>query len=79
MEPKAVEKLIADHIQCQLVKVDSADQRHYTAVIVSDEFEGQNRIKRHRMVYSALGEKIQDEIHAFSFRAYTNKEYQDIK
>lgn len=79
MEPKSVEELIAGHIHCQYVKVESEDQRHYSAVIVSNEFEGQSKINRHRMVYSALGDKIQNEIHAFSFQAYTEKEYQDIK
>ncbi len=79
MQPNSVEELIKSHINCDYVEVNSEDERHYFAVIVSEQFEGLMKIKRHRMVYSALGDKLQSEIHAFSFNTYTPTEYQQLK
>lgn len=79
MHPNSVEELIKSHIDCDFVEVTSEDERHYFAVIVSSEFEGLMKIKRHRMVYSALGDKLQSEIHAFSFSTYTPEEHQQLK
>ncbi|HOP22039.1 MAG TPA: BolA/IbaG family iron-sulfur metabolism protein [Gammaproteobacteria bacterium] len=78
MEPSQIEELIAAHINCDYVKVESNDNRHYQAVIVSKEFEGKIKISRHRLVYSALGDSMQNAIHAFSFQAYTPEEYNKI-
>ena len=79
MQPKTVEELIQTHISCDHVEVNSEDERHYFAVIVSSEFEGLMKIKRHRLVYAALGDALQSEIHAFSFNTYTPQEYNDLQ
>ncbi len=42
---------------------------HYIVTIVSPLFEGKRLIERHRMVYDALGEAMQKEIHALSIKA----------
>jgi BolA protein len=42
---------------------------HYNLMIVSEAFEGKNRVTRHRMVYAALGELMQDAIHALKIDA----------
>lgn len=47
---------------------------HFTVRIVSDGFEGKRLLERHRMVYKALGEAMQSEIHALSIQALTPKE-----
>jgi len=44
---------------------------HYQLTIVSEAFAGQSPIKRHRLVYAALGEMMESEIHAISIRAFT--------
>ena len=44
---------------------------HYRLTIVSDQFFGKPTQARHRMVYSALGDMLQHEIHALSIKAYT--------
>lgn len=42
---------------------------HYTLRIRSGLFEGKNPIQRHRIVYEALGEMMQTDIHALSIKA----------
>ena len=79
MQPKSIEELIKNHINCQLAQVESDDLTHFTAIIVSDEFLGQSKLNRHRLVYAALGDHMQSDIHAFSFQSYTNEEYQNLK
>lgn len=47
---------------------------HYRMRIVSSVFSGKNTLTRHRMVYDALGDLMQREIHALSITAYTPEE-----
>jgi len=50
------------------------DGHHFEAVIVAEEFEGQSRIKRHQLVYAALGDKMKAEVHALSMKTLTPSE-----
>ena len=79
MQPKSIEELIKNHIKCEHVQVESEDLTHFTAVIVSDEFQNQSKLNRHRLVYAALGNHMQSDIHAFSFQSYTSEEYNNLK
>jgi BolA family transcriptional regulator, general stress-responsive regulator len=47
---------------------------HFFLTIVSDTFVGKTTMARHRMVYDALGDMMQREIHALSIKAYTAAE-----
>jgi BolA protein len=47
---------------------------HYVVTIVSAAFTGLPLIKRHRLVYGAVGDAMKDEIHALSIRAYAPDE-----
>jgi BolA protein len=49
---------------------------HYTLQIVSEDFAGKATLARHRMIYSALGEMMKQEIHALNIQAYTPQELQ---
>ena len=42
---------------------------HFDVKLVSDRFDGQSRISRHRMVYDALGAFMQSDIHALRINA----------
>lgn len=42
---------------------------HFNLVIVSPQFSGKSTIARHRMVYAALGDLMQREVHALAIRA----------
>lgn len=47
---------------------------HYRLRIVSDKFEKQGRIKRHRLVYDCLDDMMQKEIHALAITALAPSE-----
>ena len=47
---------------------------HFDVTIVSDKFEGQSRIARHRMVYDVLGSFIESDIHALQINAISPSE-----
>ncbi|MGB8338512.1 MAG: BolA family protein [Burkholderiales bacterium] len=47
---------------------------HFYLTIVSDAFAGKPTLARHRMIYAALGDMMQSEVHALSIKAYTSAE-----
>ncbi len=47
---------------------------HFAVHLVSDAFRDKTVIQRHRMVYDALGDLMQTEIHALSIKADTTSE-----
>ncbi len=47
---------------------------HFAVYLISDTFTGKTVIQRHRMVYDALGDLMQNEIHALSIKAETIEE-----
>jgi len=56
------------------VSVESEDNVHYIARVVSESFAGRSRIQRHRMVHQAVGESLGREIHALSLDLKTPDE-----
>ena len=44
---------------------------HFRAVIVADEFAGLSPIKRHQLVYAAVGDMMNTDIHALIIDAQT--------
>ena len=68
----------SDHIRsaieaglaCEHVEV-MGDGQHFQAVIVSPAFEGLTKVKQHRLVYDALGDRMREEVHALSMQTLT--------
>ena len=75
MTAEELQAIIAAGLPCQHLTVHG-DGRHWSAVVVSAEFEGKRLIARHQRVYATLGEKIRtDEVHALSMKTYTPAEW----
>ena len=55
---------------------DGSGQTHFNLLVVSDCFEGQNRVERHRQVYAALEGVFELGLHALALAVYTPQEYQ---
>lgn len=49
---------------------------HLESIIVSKSFINKSLINRHRMVYDALGNLMQHEIHALSMKTLTPEEWE---
>ena len=47
---------------------------HFDLTIVSTKFAGVSRIQRHQMVYDALGNLLESDIHAVRIKALTRSE-----
>ncbi len=47
---------------------------HFTVKIVSSKFNGRSLLDRHRMVYDAVSDLMQTEIHALSIKAHSPEE-----
>lgn len=78
MHPNEVKKLLSTQIKCDHIEVYGEDQRHYEALVVSSEFEGLMKIKRHRLIYQALGDHMVADIHALSIKTMTPEEYNKL-
>ena len=47
---------------------------HFDVTVVSEQFDGVNRIGRHRLVYDALGAFMESDIHALRINAFSPAE-----
>ena len=74
MTPTEIEQLIAAALPGAEVAVQSDDNTHFDATVISAAFAGKRPLQRHQMVYKALGELVGGEIHALSIRALTPDE-----
>ncbi len=71
--PENVRDFIQQGLECEHVDVEG-DGRHFEAVIVSREFEGKGLLQQHRLVYQALGDRM-EKIHALSMKTYTPEQW----
>lgn len=58
--------------------VPPGSESHFKVTIVSNNFEGERLIKRHRAVNSVLSEELAGKIHALAMHTYTEKEWHDF-
>jgi acid stress-induced BolA-like protein IbaG/YrbA len=72
--PQQVRDFIAAGLPCQHIEVEG-DGRHFFATIVSAEFDGLPRVRRHQKVYAALGDRMREQIHALSMKTLTPTEF----
>ena len=69
------ELLIKDQSQLHAGHEGARDGKgHFDVTIVSQAFDGINRVQRHRMVYDALSKLIETDIHALRIKAIAPSE-----
>ncbi len=56
--------------------VPEGAESHFNAIIVSEAFGGLSLVKRHRAVYSALGDELRTGLHAFTMKTLTPEEWE---
>ncbi len=75
MTADELKSIIAAGLKCDYLELEG-DGRHWSATIVSNEFEGKRAIQRHQRVYATLGAKMHtDEVHALSMKTFTPAEW----
>lgn len=74
MNPEQVAELIRRALPDAQVDVESEDNTHFAARVISSAFTGRRAIARHQLVYGALGGLVGREIHALSIEALTPQE-----
>ena len=75
MDPSEIAGLIEADLPNAVITVQSDDNIHFEAIVVSEEFDGKRPLQRHQLIYKCLGTFMGNEIHALSIRAYTPKEW----
>jgi BolA family transcriptional regulator, general stress-responsive regulator len=69
LEPELLE--IEDESHLHAGHAGARDGRgHFRVTVVADAFSGLSGIRRHRLVYGALGALMETDIHALSIQAY---------
>ncbi len=69
------ELLIKDQSQLHAGHEGARDGKgHFDVTIVSQAFDGVNRVQRHRMVYDALSKMLETDIHALRIKAFAPSE-----
>jgi len=51
-----------------------ADGGHFSALVVSEKFNGLGSVQRHQLVYKAIA-PVKEAVHAFSMRTHTPAEW----
>lgn len=51
---------------------------HFRVLVVSEAFDDRSPLQRHRLIYDAVGDLMQTDIHALSIQAVTPVEYRTI-
>ncbi len=79
MTAEQIKEMIAKGLACDFLTLEG-DGRHWYAVVVSANFEGLSKIKRHQAVYATLGSKMHtDEVHALSMKTYSPTEWVKVR
>ena len=74
VEPRSIEDSIRTGLDVTHLEV-TGDGAHFEAVIVSPAFAGLARVRRHQLVYGALGDRMREEIHALSMKTLSPDEW----
>ncbi|WP_440055335.1 BolA family protein [Pseudoalteromonas sp. T1lg65] len=77
---------VANAIQCKHLNVineshmhSRGTDSHFKVVVVSEQFEGQRLLQRHRKINEILQDELQNHIHALAIHAYTPDEFMEIE
>ena len=78
MTPQTIRQMIEAGLPDSSVIVESEDNTHFKALIISKLFSGKKMLQQHKMVQKVLGDKLGKDIHALSFKTFTPEEYESI-
>lgn len=74
MQAEEIKLLIENAIPGAEVTVQGEGD-HFEATVVSEQFRDINLVKQHQMVYQALGDRFQNDLHALALHTYTPEQW----
>lgn len=57
--------------------VAPGSETHFRVLVVSEQFEGRNRLARHRAIHAALANELAGGVHALAIDAWTPEEWSE--
>jgi len=78
MEMNEIKRLIEQGLPGSRVDIDG-DGRHFSVIVISEEFTEKTPVRQHQLVYQALGDKAGTDIHALTIKTYTPAQWQRQK
>ncbi len=79
LKPQALEIFDDSHEHAGHAGAQESGGGHFQVFLVSEAFEGKNKVARHRMIYEAVHDLMPGKIHALAIRAFTPAELDDVK
>jgi acid stress-induced BolA-like protein IbaG/YrbA len=77
MQAQDIKQMIEARLPGAQAMVRGDDGVHFEASVISEAFAGKSLVQQHRLVYAALGERMErEEIHALSLKTYTPEAWQ---
>ncbi|WP_087024367.1 transcriptional regulator BolA [Thaumasiovibrio subtropicus] len=82
IEQKLLDAFTPSHLEVvnesYMHNVPAGAESHFKVVVVSDEFDGQRLLQRHRAINTILATELSDHIHALAIHTYTGNEWQNL-
>lgn len=78
IENKLTAALQPDHLELineSHMHAGPATDSHFKLVLVTPQFDGLNRVKRHQLVYKTLAEELAGPVHALALHLHTPAEW----
>jgi BolA family transcriptional regulator, general stress-responsive regulator len=73
-QPEGLEIIDESHLHAGHAGARPGGESHFRVKLVSAAFRGKNRIERQRLVYQALAEEMESDIHALALVTKTPEE-----
>lgn len=62
-----------------LHNIPTNSESHFKVVLVSDRFNGESILSRHRAIYDVLAEELASTVHALALHSYTMREWKGLQ
>jgi acid stress-induced BolA-like protein IbaG/YrbA len=79
MTTDEIKTLIETGIAGATALVEGDDGVHFAARVIAPAFAGLSPVKRHQLVYAALGDRMQRDLHALSIQTFTPEQWEEAK
>lgn len=81
LPPEDLKERILENLDDVTVEIMdmTGEMDHFRVIVVSPEFEGIPMVKQHQLVYDALGDAMDGDVHALGLKTYTPEEWENIR